>query len=322
SDAVDSLLDQSIKIDIFVVDNGSTDGSYDFLKDKYEDNIILHQNKKNKGFAGGANNVLRHAIENGYDYVALLNSDAKAHKEWTLSLASVLDENKKAGVSTSKILKLDGKTIDTTGEQFYTWGLSSPRGRDEKDNGQYNKECQVFGGSGGASMYRVSMLKEVGLFDEDFFAYYEDADLSFRANLAGWKVIYTPKAIVEHEIGASSSKVSGLAYKMSVKNQIMLLVKNVPLKNYFQIMLRFKVLWIGNIVSGLKQGYFKQTISSLLILIVLLPKKFIQRVKIQRLRKKKNINADDIYMLISPGYPKIINDNTTVKLVRKLSFWR
>lgn len=216
---------------------------------------------------------------------------------------------------------MDGKTIDTTGEQFYSWGISSPRGRDEKDKGQYDKLEDVFGASGGASMYRVDMLREIGFFDEDFFAYYEDADLSFRANLTGWKIIYNPKAIVEHEIGASSSKVSGLAHKMSIKNQMMLLIKNLPLRYCLPVIIKFKILWIGNIVSGIRQGYYRQIVFGVSKLILLIPKKLIQRARIQRSRRKKGISSKDVYKLITPGLPDLVKDNTTVKMVRKIAFW-
>ncbi|MDQ5913565.1 MAG: hypothetical protein QG623_184 [Patescibacteria group bacterium] len=320
SDAVDSLLRQSTVVDVLVIDNGSSDGSPEYLEKKYNEEFILIKNEINKGFSGGANIGFDYAVKNGYDFVALLNSDAIANEEWVYELSLTLQKNKDAAISTSKIIKMNGKEFDTTGEQFFPWGISSPRGRNELDKGQYDDVEEVFGGSGGASMYRVNALKEIGYFDEDFFAYYEDADLSFRAHLFGWKVIYNPKAVVKHHIGASSSKVSGLAYKMSIKNPLMVIVKNVPLKYYFGVMLRYKVLWTGNIINGIKNRYFKEVLIGTVLFLVLIPKKIAQRIKLQKVRRAKGISADDIKRLMTPGLPDLVKKQNTVRLFRKLTF--
>ena len=122
-----------------------------------------------------------------------------------------MDSSKKTGIATSKILDQDGKTIDSTGDMFTVWGLPYPRGRGELVtviNMMMKPTCLQ--AVVAPVLYRVSMLKEIGLFDEDFFAYYEDVDVSFRAQLAGWKVKYVPSAIVYHQIGATSKKLKVL----------------------------------------------------------------------------------------------------------------
>lgn len=223
---LDSLLAQSVPARVIVVENGSTDGSIKLLEKYPGVEVISHDT--NKGFAGGVNAGFRQAIEDGLKYVATLNNDAVADKDWLKNLLAVLDKNPQVGIVTSKLLTADGKRLDSTGDYLSVWGLPYPRGRGESDIDKYDIDTDIFGASGGASLYRVKTLEEVGLFDEDFFAYYEDVDLSFRAQLAGWKVRYQPAAIAYHQIGATSSKIKGFATYQTMKNQQVLLYKNLP----------------------------------------------------------------------------------------------
>ena len=317
---VDSLLAQTETVEILVVDNGSKDGSYDSLENTYGEKIKLVKNPTNLGFAGGANIGFNWAKENGFDYVALLNSDAVADSKWLAELKLNFTDSK-VGISTSKILKLDGKGVDTTGEELYYWGIASPRGRGEIDSGQYDKKEEVFGGSGGASMYRMKMIEDVGMFDEDFFAYCEDVDLSFRSRLFGWMVMYNPKATVRHAIGASSSKISGLTVRMSIKNQPMLLIKNIPLRYLPGVSIRYSALWSGAIISGFKTGNGKQVTLGVLKFMVLIPKKNVQRLKIQHKRRSRGVRSSDVRMLLKPGFPEETKNYLTVKIAKKIIFW-
>ena len=223
---VDSLLAQSLPARVIVVDNGSVDDSLKILE-KYQGlEIIL--NDKNEGFTGGVNPGFKRAMDDGLKYVATLNNDAVADKDWLKELVAALDKNPKVGIATSKILDAKGKKIDSTGDYLTVWGLPYPRGRGETDRGQYDDQTEIFAASGGASLYRIKMLEQIGLFDQDFFAYYEDVDLSFRAQLAGWKVRYVPTAKVHHQIGATSGKIKGFSTYQTMKNQQLLLYKNLP----------------------------------------------------------------------------------------------
>jgi GT2 family glycosyltransferase len=123
---------------------------------------------------------------------------------------------------------MDGVHLDSTGEVLSIWGMPYPRGRNEPDEGQYDDQTDVFAASGGASLYRSRMFREIGLFDEDFFAYLEDVDLSFRAQLAGWRVTYVPAAVALHHVSSTSDKHAGLRRFHSTKNFYFLFVKNMP----------------------------------------------------------------------------------------------
>jgi GT2 family glycosyltransferase len=266
------------------VDNGSADDSLKLLRSKYT-SVEVVELKKNYGFAGGVNAGIKHAIENGAEYVALLNNDALADKNWLKKLKDNMDKNPRSGIVTSKILNEDGKFLDSSGEFFSIWGLPFPRGRKETDINKYDEDTAVFGASGGASLYRVKMLKEIGLFDENFFAYYEDVDLSFRAQLAGWKVAYAPEAIVYHKIGATSSKVPDFATYQTLKNLPMLMWKNVPWRLMPKVWWRFELAYTLIVFRALSRGQFGAVLKGLAVWVVLSPKKFYQRHQIQKRRK-------------------------------------
>ncbi len=167
---LDSLRAQSAKHTLIIVENGSTDGSLEYLRANYPAATLI-VNQTNLGFAGGVNCGIKKAIELKCDAVALFNNDAVAEPDWLANLAHELKSHPEAGIATCKIVDADGSHIDSTGDIYTVWGLPYPRGRGEPVSDAYDKAVEVFGASGGASLYRVSMLEQIGLFDEDFFAY-------------------------------------------------------------------------------------------------------------------------------------------------------
>lgn len=244
SDCLSSLQKQSLKAHIIVVDNGSMDGSVELIeKDFPEVELIRHTT--NLGFAGGVNAGFKRALEFGATYVAAFNNDAVADKDWLSHLVEYMDKHPKVGIAACKLLTHDGKKIDSTGDYYTVWGLPYPRGRNEVDINMYDSQTEIFAASGGASLYRSKMLDQVGMFDENFFAYYEDVDLSFRAQLAGWKVAFVPSSVAYHMIGATSSRIKGFATYQTMKNLQLLMYKNVPKG------LRYKITWRFTLASSL-----------------------------------------------------------------------
>ncbi len=282
---LESLINQDGSLDykIIVVENGSTDRSTDIINNFQE--VILLKQTKNLGFAGGVNKGIEYAIESGFDYVALFNNDAVAEKKWLLNLVAKIEQNNKTGIVTSKIVDSKNKHIDSTGDFLTIWGLPYPRGRGEKVTPKYDNETKVFSGSGGASIYRVKMLKEIGLFDQVFFAYYEDVDLSFRAQLAGWKVFYEPRALVYHQIGATSSKIKGFTTYQTMKNLPLLLWKNVPSRLLIRMLPRFTLAYIGFVVSAYQRKQLKFALKGLFVSFLLIFPKSYSRYKIFKNRK-------------------------------------
>lgn len=281
---IDSVLAQSVPVHLIVVDNGSVDGSVALIEQNYPQvEIIKHD--RNKGYAGGVNPGFRRAIELQADYVAPFNNDAIADPKWLEHLVSYLDSHPDAGIAACKVVSSDGSHLDSTGDQYTNWGLPYPRGRDEPDTGQYDGQADIFGASGAASLYRVSMLKEVGLLDEDFFAYYEDVDLSFRAQLAGWKVAFVPASVVYHELSVTGKRFKGFFTYQTVKNYPWLAIKNVPASLLPRVLPRLalaQTLFIGRAVS---RGHGWYALKALAVSTFKIPKKLIERRRIQSRRK-------------------------------------
>ncbi len=284
-DCLDSVVAQNYTNTIVVVDNGSVDDSIAVIEEKFPD-IVLLKNPTNLGFAGGVNTGIKYALENNFDAVALLNNDAIADKDWLQQLVSSFEQYLEAGIATCKLLSLDKTHIDSTGDLYTTWGIPFPRGRDEESGTQYDHSPWIFGASGGASLYRSSMLREIGLFDEDFFAYYEDVDISFRAQLAGWKVRYVANAEVYHATSTTSNKIPGFATYQTVKNAPLLFWKNVPTSLLPTMVPRFLFARLLFIVRGLlTPGRTWPTLRGELYALKLMPKKLRQRKQIQSSKK-------------------------------------
>ena len=314
---LDSLLGQSINCTIIVVENGSTDNSLAILKKNYPD-IEIIENSKNLGFAGGVNQGIEKAIDLDAEYVALFNNDAVADKNWLKGLVEVVQASPKVGIVAPKLLSSDKKHLDSTGDQYTNWGLPYPRGRRELDDGQYSKPERVFAASGGASLYRVSMLKEIGLFDEDFFAYYEDVDISFRAQLAGWKVAYEPSSIAYHKIGATSSKIPGFTAYQTVKNLPWLFWKNVPSKYLFKIGLRFFVAYFSFIFSAISRGQIVPVLKGFFVSLVLMPKKLFERHKVQ---SRMKVSPEYIWSIMTHDLPPNADNLKNIRAIyRKILF--
>lgn len=285
--AVQSLVEQSLEPYIIVVDNASTDASVETLQKKYPEVEII-RNKKNRGYAGGVNPGLRRAIELGATYAAPFNDDAIADKRWLKALEAYLDEHPKVGAAAAKVLAADGERLDSSGEFYTTWGLPYPRGRREYDTRKYDGQTEIFAASGAASLYRVKALEEVGLFDEDFFAYYEDVDLSFRLQLAGWKVAYVPSAVVYHHIGLTSARIKGFTTYQTIKNLPWLMYKNVPAGLLRKVWPRLLLAQLLFTARAFTRGHGWAATKGAMVCLWKLPKKLVQRHRIQKSRKVSN----------------------------------
>jgi GT2 family glycosyltransferase len=134
-------------------------------------------------------------------------------------------------------------------------------------------------------LYRSKLFQEIGIFDEDFFAYYEDVDISFRAQLAGWKVAFEPKAVVYHQISATSGRIKNFAIYHTLKNYPQVFWKNVPLGLIPRIFPRFVLAYFLIWGRAISRGQIWASTKGVLMSILLWPKKLIQRHKIQKNRK-------------------------------------
>lgn len=315
--ALDAILAQSYTdFNLVIVDNGSIDDSRQVIEAyaTKDTRVRVIYNDKNYGFTGGMNPGLQAAIDAKATYVAGCNNDAKPDKDWLKHLVDFLDKNPSYGTAACKLLHTDGKTIDSTGDLYSVWGLPYPRGRDEPAGDQYDHLTDIFGASGGASMYRVKMLEKVGLFDQDFFAYYEDIDLSFRSQLAGWKVGFVPKAIVYHKQGTTSNRLKGFTTQQYMKNIPMVLMKDVPGRLFWRVLPRLVLAYSIFFVNAfVKHGHGWSATKGFMKGLVLLPKKLVERRRIQSARK---VSVDYIWSQFLHDLPPNAN-----KLKKLRAFW-
>lgn len=224
-------------LEIVVVDNASTDGSVDFIKNRYPD-IKLIMNERNLGFGGG-NNV--GILSSEGRYIMMLNNDTRLDPRCIEELKGSLEKDRRYGACASKILlEYEDNLIDAAGIVVCPDGLSIGRGRLEKGD-LYDEEAEVFFASDCACLYRREMLEDIGLYDEDFFAYADETDMGWRAQLAGWKCIYNPKAIVHHFHSASSGTYSSFKAFLVERNRIWVALKSFPIS--LLILGQFYTFW-------------------------------------------------------------------------------
>lgn len=297
-----SLQKQSQAAKIVVVDNGSIDESIEILERDFPD-VILLKNSKNLGFAGGVNTGIRYAMAEGADAVALFNNDAIADKNWLGQLAKALQDNSEVGIATCKLMRDDKKHFDSTGDYYSIRGIPFPRGRNQADKGQYDQPEYIFAASGGASLYRTSTLKEIGIFDERFFAYYEDVDISFRARLAGWEIFYNPKAMAYHEVSATSSGMGSFSHFHSNKNFYFLYIKNMPGRLFWKYLNSFTYQAARSCASSLIHGRIVSYLKAIVYAIFYMPSILRDRRRIQKARK---VSTADIDKYLHHDIPPVI----------------
>ena len=223
-DCLQSLQQQSLQaLEVLVVDNASQDGSQRHIQEHYPE-VRLIELPENAGFTGACNRGL---VEARAPFVALLNNDTELNSRWAEEVLRTFSLDADIGIVASKMMLFHQRDhFHTAGDYFTTDGRAGNRGAWQRDTGQYDRAQPVFAVCGGAAAYRHSMLDDIGLLDDDFFFLLEDVDISWRAQLAGYKVWYAPTAIVYHHLSATGGDITASYY--DGRNGIWLIVKNMP----------------------------------------------------------------------------------------------
>lgn len=259
---LDSIDAQTFRdFSVRVIDNGSDDGTVQYLTENRPD-IMLVRNVKNHGFAAGHNQGIRYVLDRlGEDkdnrYILIVNQDTILEPSYLERLVAEADVQPQVGALTGKLLRAYGENlndeylrqtvkserIDSTGLRPNRWRRFTDRGAGEMDEGQYDKERDIFGPSGALAMYRASSLADVAIdgeyFDENFFSYKEDIDLVWRMQNAGWKARYVPEAKAYHFRGMYGAEKGGVLARikdrrgkrpffaaLSTRNHWLVLIKN------------------------------------------------------------------------------------------------
>ncbi|MBA3610471.1 MAG: glycosyltransferase family 2 protein [Rubrobacter sp.] len=266
-----------------LVDSGSTDDSLSFVTENFPEVQAIALGE-NRGFSGAVNAGIESSTA---EYVVLLNNDTEQDPGWLATLVDAAERRPEAALFASKLLDFDDRSIlDGAGDALRRSGLPYRLGHRETDSGQFDNEQYVFGACAAAALYRRSLFKEIGPFDEDFFAYCEDGDVSLRAGLAGHRCLYVPEAVVYH-VGSVSTggKRSATATRLGTRNGLLLLVKNLPTPLLWR--------WLPSILTGqlsrflvtAASGVGGAHLTGLLEAWRMLPTMLKKRTKIQKSRR-------------------------------------
>ncbi len=210
---------------VVLVDNGSTDGSVDFVRERFP-TVEVIANPENRGFAAANNQAIRATRS---EFVATLNNDTEADPRWLEELVRVAEREPQVGMCASKMLFADQPdVINSAGIAIDRAGIAWDWRGGERDNPEEQEPMEVFGACAGAALYRRAMLEEIGLFDEDFFAYLEDVDLAWRAQWAGWQARFIPTARVLHYHSGTAREGSPFKNRLLGRNKVWLIAKNYP----------------------------------------------------------------------------------------------
>ena len=253
----DSLMKQSMEdFEIIFVDNASADESVEYVKKEYP-NVIIIVSDKNYGFSHAVNIGIKAANS---PYVILLNNDTESDKDYIKNMYGAISSDDGIFSCSCKMINYNNRDImDDAGDLYSIIGWQAQRGVGRKVE-KYNKQKNVFSSCAGAAIYNKKVFDEIGYFDEEHFAYFEDIDIGYRARIFGYKNIYIPDAIVYHVgSGTSGSKYNEFKVKLSSRNSIYLIYKNMPLLqiifNFLPLLFGFFVKYLFFRKKGFKEAY-------------------------------------------------------------------
>jgi len=316
NDCLSAIYNQSFKnYVVYFVDNGSTDGSVEYVKENFPRTKIVAL-EENKGFAEGNNIGIRAALKDEkVEGVICLNNDTIVGPEWLASLVETANKSKKIGMVASLAIFPDGEiqsaglSLEKALQNNMLGGISLGYGRDENFK-PLNREREVFAPSGVAAYYKREMLEEVGLFDEDYFIYAEDLDLGIRGRMAGWKCYLSPDARLVH---FHSKTMGGFSFKkiyLQERNRYFTAIKDLSFPFllqffYFDISLKVKQLFFeSRVTERVKENISKINLIKLFIkiyfsVLIALPKMIKKRINVQRNIKISRETARQWFLFFS-----------------------
>lgn len=262
----DSLSNQTYDdFKIIFVDNGSDDGSVDFVKTHYPETEIIEFGE-NTGFARGYNAGIEKALQDeNTRYAVVLNNDTNLDPKCMETLVACVKRHPEAASIQPKVLNFfEKRKIDCAGILISSDGVATNRGYGKKDGPKFEEESEIFGANGTASLFTRQALEETQMkpgeyFDNDFFAYYEDTDLAWRMRLAGFNSYFCPQAKIFHIHSATAGKISGFKAYYLNRNRFFVLIKNYPFCRLIGILfiltpIRYALLFFRVIMKKGRKG--------------------------------------------------------------------
>lgn len=253
----ESLIKNSNEIgEVIIVDNGSSDGSQEFIRnyrEKVDFPIVLIENSQNLGFAEAVNQGISKAR---HGYVFSLNNDTVVEKSAILELLNLLNTDERIFSASSKMVQFNNpELIDDAGDDYTLLAYTKKRGNNQNLN-KFIEVSEVFSSCAGAALYRKDLLEELGGFDSEFFAYMEDVDLGYRARINGYKNLFCPNAVVYH-IGSATtgSQYNEFKVRLAARNNVWLVYKNLPMPQKIVNILFLFLGFLIKYVFFLKKGF-------------------------------------------------------------------
>jgi hypothetical protein len=300
--------------EVIVVDNGSSDGSILEINEFLKNSRIISNTKlilldKNLGFTGGNIEGLKYCSGK---YIVLLNNDTVVDENWLFELVRAVEAQPDIGICASKLITYGTNVIDSAGDGYAASLKGFKRGEGE-DSKRFSQQEYVFGACGGAVLYRREMLDEIGFLDEDFFLIHEDTDLNFRAQLAGWKVLYVPAAVVYHKVRSSIGHMSDKAIYYTLRNSELVRIKNIPISLFLNCMPVFILGIVSEFlyfaIKHRRLGlYFKAKIDALKMLPRMLKKR-------KAIMKNKKVSNAYLISIMTPLWQRDFLKNKVKKFI-------
>lgn len=257
----DSLNEDSECIgEVIIVDNGSTDSSVDYIKNNaFNFPVVLIENSKNLGFAPAVNQGI---LKAKYEYIFSLNNDTEVKKGSIKEMLNLITSNNDIFSVQAKMLKYNNKQlIDDVGDEYNLLAWTKKTGENHNTE-EYVEVKEIFSSCAGAALYKKSLLDEIGMFDDNFFAYMEDVDLAIRAKINGYHNLLCPQAIVYHIGSATSgSRYNEFKVRLAARNNVWVVYKNIPIPlkiiNFIFLFLGFLIKYIFFVRKGFGPIYLK-----------------------------------------------------------------
>jgi GT2 family glycosyltransferase len=280
--------------ELMLLDDASTDGSPEHVAERWPE-IHTLVNRANRGFAANVNRGIR-ASESRY--IAIINTDVELEPEWLGELVRTLDSHPDAGSATGKALMMsDRGVLDGAGNQMRWSGAATRRGHGVRDAGQYDEPGEVISACAGFAVYRRAAFEAVGLFDEDLIAYYEDVDWGLRAQLAGFRCRYEPRAVAYH-VGRATHGRDALYTRLERRNQLVVICKCFPARVLLRQAPRILLGQLVLILRSIATNTFAAQMLAYVDFARVLPRTLIKRAE---LRRERRDGFARVAALITPG---------------------